>query len=113
MRSDDIKLVLKTNQMFEDAINAIYQSIRQIQESIQKRIKKSLNDSGKVNYYEAVKCAHDQSRELRDYLGEDVNKLDINKYLRSLWEITYWILNEEQKIRVVSRSPDNILVLWI
>jgi hypothetical protein len=106
--NQDIKLVLKTNQMFEGALSAIYKSIREIQESKPKRIK-SLDVSG-VNYYEAVKHAHDQSSELRDYLGKDIKKRDINKNLKGLWEITYWILNEEQKIRVVSRNPDNFLV---
>ena len=50
-------------------------------------IKKSLNDYVGVNYYKAVKRAYDQSRELRDYLGKDIKKLDINKNLKGLWEI--------------------------
>ena len=105
--SQDIRLVLCTNQMFESALDAIYQSIREMQEAKRKRIKMSLNDYVGVNYYKAVKGAYNQSRELRDYLGKDIKKRDINKNLKGLWEITYWILNEEQKIAVVSRNPDN------
>jgi hypothetical protein len=112
MRSDDIKLALKSNQMFEGALHAIYKSIRDIQESKQKRVKRLFNDNPEVNYYEAVRHAYDQSMELRDYLGKAIEKRDIDKNLKGLWEITYWILNEEQKIRVVSRNPDNLLISW-
>lgn len=112
MRSDDIKLVLVTNQMFQCALNAIYKSIRETQELKQKRINKSLNGNLGVNYYNAFKRAYDQSTELRDYLGKDIKKCDINKNLRGLWEITYWVLNEEQKLRVVSNNPDNLLISW-
>jgi hypothetical protein len=66
-----------------------------------------------VNYYEAVKRAYDQRMELRNYLGKGIKKCDINKNLKGLWEITYWILNEEQKLRVVNRNPDNLLVSWM
>jgi beta-glucosidase/6-phospho-beta-glucosidase/beta-galactosidase len=62
--SQDIKLVLKTNQMFEGALDAIYKSIREMQDLKPKCIKRSLNDYVGVNYY--------QSRELRDYLGKDI-----------------------------------------
>ncbi|MGA7897924.1 MAG: hypothetical protein WCA39_03590 [Nitrososphaeraceae archaeon] len=52
-----------------------------------------------MKYYEAVKRAYTQSRELRDYLGKDIKKLDINKNLKGLWELTYWILNEEPLVK--------------
>lgn len=113
MRNDDIKLVLKTNQMFEYALRAIYKAIKEIQDSKGRRIKKPLNDNPGVNYYEAVKSAYNESRELRDYLDEDIKKHEINKALKGLWDITYWILNEEPKIRVICKDPDNLVVSWI
>ena len=88
----------------------IYRAVREMQDAKRKRIKKSLIDYVGVNYYKAVKRAYNQSRELRDYLDKDIKKCDINKNLKGLWEITYWILNEEQKLRVISRNPDNLLI---
>ena len=110
IRSQNIELDLMTNQMFEGALHAIYKAIKEIQDS--KRKRKSLDAFG-VNYYEVVKHAYDQSRELRDYIGKDIKKRDINKNLKRLWEITYWILNEEQKLRVVCTDPYNLLISYI
>jgi len=111
IRIDGITLVLKTNQMFESALYAIYKAAREIQDS-KKTIKRSSDDDGRVSYYKSVKRAYDQSWELRDYLGRDIKKQDINKSLKELWEITYWIFNEEQKLRVISKDPNNLLVSW-
>jgi beta-glucosidase/6-phospho-beta-glucosidase/beta-galactosidase len=99
--------------MFEGALCAIYTAIREVQDSKPKCTKRSLKDYVGINYYNAVKHAYDQSRELGDYLDKDIKKCDINKNLKGLWEITYWILNEEQKIKMVCRNPDSILVSWI
>lgn len=109
--SQDIELVLKTSQMFECALYGIYKAIKEIQDSKLKHTK-SLDISG-VNFYDAVKHAYNQSRELRDYLGKDIKKQNINENLRRLWELTYWLLNEEQKLRVVNRNPHNLLVSWV
>ncbi|MGA7900792.1 MAG: hypothetical protein WCA39_18250 [Nitrososphaeraceae archaeon] len=32
-------------------------------------------------------------------IGKDIKKLDINKNLKGLWELTYWILNEEPLVK--------------
>jgi hypothetical protein len=39
---------------------------------------------------------------------------NLNKDNEVLWEFTYKILNEEkERVKVVNRNPDNLLVSWI
>ena len=75
-----------TNQIFQDALYAIYLSIREMKKAKLTRIKRSSYDHMWVNYYAAIKRAYDQSRELKDYPGNDIKKGDINKNLMGLWE---------------------------
>jgi hypothetical protein len=95
-------MVLMSSQMFRDAIDAIAGAIKK--------------ESGTVavNYNEAVKFAYQESRELRKYLGcYDVTDIkQIDKNLKALWSLTYWILdeNEKPKVRTICRDPDILLV---
>jgi hypothetical protein len=52
---------------------------------------------------------------IRDHLlargVNSVNKIDKN--LRALWEFTFRIVNNnEERIKVVNKDPDNMLVSW-
>jgi hypothetical protein len=79
-----------------------------------------------VNYYDAVKRAYEKEAmkildqnnpmTIRDYLlargVNSVNKIDKN--LKALWEFTFRIVNNnEERIKVVNKDPDNMLVSWI
>jgi hypothetical protein len=41
----------------------------------------------------------------------DMNKIDKN--LEALWEFTYSMVNTEDRIKIVNKDPDNLLVSWI
>jgi hypothetical protein len=78
-----------------------------------------------VNYYDAVKAAYLKETPkmenqynpmtIRDYLLgldiKDVNK--INKNLKALWPFTYDLVNTENRVKVVNKDADNLLVSWI
>lgn len=40
-----------------------------------------------------------------------MNKIDKN--LEALWEFTYSMVNAEDRIKIVNKDPDNLLVSWI
>jgi hypothetical protein len=81
-----------------------------------------------VYYYDAVKAAYLKETPkpesasqynpmpIRDYLLgleiKDVNKIDKN--LEALWPFTYLLVNTktEERIKVVNKDPDNLLVSW-
>jgi hypothetical protein len=52
---------------------------------------------------------------IRDYLLgldiKDVNKIDKN--LEALWPFTYDIVNTQDRVKVVNKDPDNLVVSWI
>jgi hypothetical protein len=41
------------------------------------------------------------------------NVTEIDKTFKPIWEFTYKISGGEERIRVVKRDPDNLLVSWI
>jgi hypothetical protein len=43
----------------------------------------------------------------------DICHDEINKNFKGLWRLTYRFVNEEQRIKVVNRDPDNLLVSWV
>jgi hypothetical protein len=43
----------------------------------------------------------------------DITYDEINKNFEGLWRLTYRFVNEEQRVRVANRDPDNLLVSWI
>jgi hypothetical protein len=84
------------------------------------------SESNVVNYYDVVKRAYEKEAmkildqynpmTIRDHLlargVNSVNKIDKN--LKALWEFTFRIVNNnEERIKVVNKDPDNMLVSWI
>ena len=77
-----------------------------------------------INYYDAVKEAYlintpklpnqYNPMSVHDYLlsidVNDVSKLDKNT--KALWEFTYRLLNTEDRIEIVNKDPDDLLVSW-
>lgn len=99
-----------------------------IYESICQAIEELCSKSGSnhvINYYDAVRAAYlnktqKLSKEyflmtIRDYLlGQeikDVNKIDKN--LEVLWPFTYDVVNTEERIKIVNKDPDNLVVSWV
>ena len=68
-----------------------------------------------VDYYETVRIAYTESKYMRKYFESGINDItEINKWFRPIWEFTYRIVNEEkERVRVVNKNPDNLLVSWI
>jgi hypothetical protein len=71
-----------------------------------------------IEYFEAVRLAYlKNTRYFIEYFGsndDDISHIDeINKNFEGLWRLTYRFVNEEQRIKIVNRDPDNLLVSWI
>ena len=69
-----------------------------------------------VDYYEAARIAYKNGYYMRKYIDSEIKDVDkeINKTFRPIWEFTYKIVGaEEQRIRLVNRDPDSLLVSWI
>ena len=69
-----------------------------------------------VDYYEAAKIAYKNGYYMRKYIDSELKGVDreINKTFRLIWEFTYKIAGaEEQRVRLLNRDPDNLLVSWI
>ena len=52
---------------------------------------------------------------MQKYLDKTIKDVkEINKTFKPIWEFTYKISGgEEERIRLVKRDPDNLLVSWI
>jgi hypothetical protein len=68
-----------------------------------------------IEYFEAVRIAYlKNTRYFIEYFGDDsICYNEINKKFMALWRLTYRFVNEEQRIKVVNRDPDNLLVSWV
>ena len=70
-----------------------------------------------IEYFEAVRIAYlKDTRYFTEYFGSDEGDLtydEINKNFEVLWRLTYRFVNEEQRVRVVNRDPNNLLVSWV
>jgi hypothetical protein len=70
-----------------------------------------------IEYFEAVRIAYlKNTRYFIEYFGcddDDICQDKINKNFSGLWRLTYRFVNEEQRVRVVNRDPDNLLVSWV
>lgn len=113
--------VTKDSEVYE----SICQTIRQL--CLKNKNKKNGSTAALVNYYDAVKQAFRKETlkganqynpmTIRDYLLDkgikDINKIDKN--LEALWPFTYTLVNTktEERIEVVKRDPDNLLVSWV
>jgi hypothetical protein len=54
------------------------------------------------------------TRYFTEYFGDDsICYIEINKKFMALWRLTYRFVNEEQRIKVVNRDPDNLLLSWV
>ena len=50
---------------------------------------------------------------MQKYIDEIKDVKEINKGLKKIWRFTYKIVNEEKRVKLVKRDPDNLLVSWI
>jgi hypothetical protein len=53
---------------------------------------------------------------MRKYIDSEIKDVDkeINKTFRPIWKFTYKIVGaEEQRVRLVNRDPDDLLVSWV
>jgi hypothetical protein len=70
-----------------------------------------------IEYFEAVRIAYlKNTRCFIEYFGDDDDDIcqdHINKNFKGLWRLTYRSVNEEQRVRVANRDPDNLLVSWV
>jgi hypothetical protein len=68
-----------------------------------------------IDYYEGVKIAYSNNKKLfEEYCGSGGISYDrINKDLGALWRFTYRFVNEEDRVKVVNRDPNNLLVSWV
>ncbi len=70
-----------------------------------------------IEYFEAVRIAYLRNTQyFIEYFGgdeADISQDEINKNFEGLWRLTYRFVNEEQRIKVVNRDPDNLLVSWM
>ena len=75
--------------------------------------KKQGNDTI-LDYYEAVRIAYTQSEYMRKHFDSPKGINNLNKDNKVLWEFTYRMLYEEkERVRVVNKNPDNLLVSWV
>jgi hypothetical protein len=69
-----------------------------------------------IEYFEAVRIAYlKNTRYFIEYFGSDhdICHDEINKNFKGLWRLTYRFVNEEQRVRVVNRDPNNLLISWV
>jgi hypothetical protein len=68
-----------------------------------------------IEYFEAVRIAYlKDTRYFTEYFGDDdICYNEINKNFGGLWRLTFRFVNEEQRVRVVNKDPDNLLVSWV
>ena len=71
-----------------------------------------------IEYFEAVRIAYlKDTQYFIEYFGcddeGDLTYDGINKNFEGLWRLTYRFVNEEQRIKIVNRDPDNLLVSWV
>jgi hypothetical protein len=69
-----------------------------------------------IEYFEVVRIAYlKNTRYFIEYFGsdDDICYNEINKNFKGLWRLTYRFVNEEQRIKVANRNPDNLLVSWV
>ena len=68
-----------------------------------------------IGYYEAVRIAYTNRESMQKYIDSPIKDItEINKGFKPIWEFTYRIVNEEkERVRVVNKNPDNLLVSWV
>jgi hypothetical protein len=102
-----------------DIIHRAYESILEVINDKTNKKKKQENDTTTIttiDYYEAARIAYDDGQHMNKFLDYKVQDIsEINKCFRPIWEFTYRIVTGEEKdrVRVVNRDPDNLLVQWV
>jgi hypothetical protein len=84
--------------------------------SMKKTDYKKQGNEKTIDYYEAVRIAYIDGQYLRKYLDFEIKDIgEVNKSFRSIWGFTYKIVSgeEKQRIKVVNKDPDNLLVQWV
>jgi hypothetical protein len=67
-----------------------------------------------IDFYEAARIAYTESEYMRKHFDSPKGINNLNKDNKALWKFTYRILNEEkERIKVVNKDPDNLLVSWV
>ena len=67
-----------------------------------------------IDFYEAARMAYTESEYMRKHFDSPKGINNLNKDNKVLWKFTYRILNEEkERIKVVNKDPDNLLVSWV
>jgi hypothetical protein len=79
---------------------------------------KEAGEETTIEYFEAVRIVYLKNTQyFIEYFGGDeagdICHDEINKNFKGLWRLTYRFVNEEQRIKVVNRDPDNLLVSWV
>jgi hypothetical protein len=96
--------------LVDDKMKA-YESILEV---INDRTEREGNET--IDYYEAVRIAYTDGQYMRKYLDSEIKDItEINKGFRRIWQFTYRIVSgeEEERVRVVNKDPDNLLVQWV
>jgi capsular polysaccharide biosynthesis protein len=89
-----------------------YESIMQV---IKDKTDCKSGNNKTIDYYKAVRIAYIESEYMQKYLDKTIKDVkEINKTFKPIWEFTYKISGgEEERVKVVKRDPDNLLVSWI
>ena len=67
-----------------------------------------------IDFYEATRIAYTESEYMRKHFDSPKGINNLNKDNKALWKFTYRILCEEkERVRVVNKNPDNLLVSWV
>jgi hypothetical protein len=68
-----------------------------------------------TDYYEAARIAYNEREYMQKYIDSPIKDItEIDKGFRRIWQFTYRIVNEEkERVRVVNKNPDNLLVSWV
>jgi hypothetical protein len=79
---------------------------------------KEAGEETTLEYFEAVRIVYlkDTQYFIEYFGGDEAGDIcydEINKNFKGLWHLTYRFVNEEQRVRVANRDPDNLLVSWV
>ena len=97
-----------------DVMERAYESILEVIND--KTDKKKKGNDTTLDYYEAVRIAYTDREYMQKYIDSPIKDItEINKGFRRIWQFTYRIVSGEEKerVRVVNKNPDNLLVSWV
>jgi hypothetical protein len=96
-----------------DVMERAYESILEVIND--KTDKKKQGNDTTLDYYEAVRIAYTDRENMQKYIDSPIKDItEINKGFRRIWQFTYRIVSgEEERVRVVNKNQDNLLVSWV